>query len=137
MRTLIRTEQVPFIGAGAFAPMTFVTPAASSGGLVRTTGNPAAVVPAPPPGVVNVGLDPLTNPSACAPNFIRPSQYVSHVDNMYPPVPIAIDNVMPVPVTNIVRVPKQSTHKQRIGGRTATSWPRNLIRWPTIGGGSA
>lgn len=137
MRTLIRTEQVPYVGAGAFAPMPAVIPSASTGGLVKTTGNPAAVVPAPPPGVVNVGLDPRTNPSAVAPNFIRPSQYISHVDNMYPPVPIEIDNVMPVPFANIVRVPKQTTHKQRIGGRSATPWPRNLIRWPTIGGGNA
>lgn len=137
MRQMIRTPQVPTLGAGAWAVPPAVIPSASTGGLIRTTGNPAQPVPAPAPGVVDVSVDPRTSPSNCAPNMIRPSIYVAHADNQYPPMPLEIDNVMPMPTFDVVRVPRQATHKQRIGGRTATSWPRNLIRWPTIGGGSA
>ena len=139
MRRYIRTEQAPIMGPGAFSPLPAMIPSASSGGVVRTEGYPGNLaVAAGPPGVVNVGMDPLTNPSACAPNMIFPDIYIAHADNMAPPVPISLTtNVMPVPAPDPVRVPRQSTHKARLGGRTATSWPRKLVKWPTIGGGSA
>ena len=139
MRRYIRTLEVPIRGAGAFAPMPAQIGSAATAGVIRTEGHPGNMaVPAPPPGVVNVGLDPRTNPSACAPNVIYPDIYVAHADNMAPPVPISLEaNVMPVYAPQPVRVPRQTTHKARLGGRTATSWPRNLIKWPTIGGGSA
>jgi len=127
------------MGPGAFAPLPAMIPSASSAGVVRTVGHPGNLaVAAPPPGVVNVGVDPRTNPSACAPNVIFPDVYVAHADNMAPPVPIRLEtNVMPLPIQAPVRVPRQATYKVRLGGRTATSWPRRLIRWPTYGGGSA
>ena len=140
MRRYIRTEQAPIMGPGAFSPLPAIIPSASSGGVVRTEGHPGNLAIAlPHPGVgVNVGQDPRTNPSNVAPDLIYPDIYVAHADNMAPPVPISLEaNVMPMPTPDPVRVPRQSTHKARLGGRTATSWPRKLVRWPTYGGGSA
>jgi hypothetical protein len=123
---------------GAFVPLRATSPAASSGGLVRTEGYPGTMrVPAGPPAAIpNVGFDPRTNPSACAPDYICPSIYVTHLENMHPPSAIHSDNVLPVPVPRVGRVARMAPHQQRIGGQRVTRNPRPIITWPTYGGGS-
>jgi hypothetical protein len=149
MRRTITTLQAPACGFGAFAPTPAVIPSASSAGLMHTEGYPGTrKVPSPAPQFPSASGDDgngrankTQNSNAGAPDWFLPCIYIPHMDNMGPEndigMAILIDNVVPAPSVNPVRVPQQNPLRARVGGQTATAWPRPMVRWPTYGGGAA
>lgn len=133
----IRMMNAPVRGAGAFMPVPYgaTTPAASSGGVIRTEGHPGTMrVPSPRPAALDDGElgGPKNQPSSCSPDYILPDKYISHISRATTGVVrVGSSNVAPVPAPYIARSAPQTQMKPRIGGRTVTSWPRQFVRWPT------
>jgi hypothetical protein len=133
----IIVPNAPRFGAGAFAPVPYgaTTPAASSGGVIRTEGHPGTVqVPSPAPAALNDGElgGPRNQNSRCSPDYFRPSIYIPHISRRTTgAVPTTSTNVAPVPAGVSARSAAQTQHKVRVGGRTVTAWPRQFTRWPT------
>jgi hypothetical protein len=148
MRDQITARQLPRNGTGAFLPIRAVIPSASSNGLLRSEAYPGTLrVPAPAPAAVEgaangngsswqgsfAGGAPGQGP---VPDYFCPAIQIIHADNCHPPVRVFSDNAMPVPTENVARIPKDTAYKPRIGGRTATRWPRPWTLFPTYGKGS-
>lgn len=125
---------LPARGLTAFTPTPTVTPLASSAGLTHVFGAPGTMaIPAPaPPAVPNLGPDPKTSPSNCAPSVIFPAIYIASPANMRPPVAVRSTNELPVPATSYLRVPKVAMSAPHIGGRNIIPWPRVFQRWGSV-----
>lgn len=136
--TVIRytVDDLPARGLTAFTPTLTVTPLASSGGLAHVFGAPGTMaVPAPaPPAVPNLGPDPKTSPSNCAPSVIFPAIYLASPANMGPPVRRRSTNELPIPATSYLRVPRVAMPAPHIGGRRVIPWPRVFQRWGSVTG---
>lgn len=135
-RLAITMSDPPRRGLGAFMPSPYgaTTPAASSGGVIRTEGHPGTLaVPAPrPAATTDDSWGNRLQPSACAPDTIRPDVYVPHVSRATTGlVPTRSSNIAPVPAGQVVRSGTQTQKRVRVGGRTVTGWPRQYVRWPT------
>lgn len=126
----------PARGLGAFMPSRAATPSGASNGECRVAGAPGTMpIPSPkPPAVPAAAAGPngyQTNPSYAAPDFILPSIYVSYPDGCSFPGKRVSDNVLPVPAGNWGRSAKPWNRRSRVGGQTATAWPRPFITFPT------
>ncbi len=143
MKVTYTVDQLPTRGFGAFCPTLTVTPTASTGGLSHRRFYPGTLrVPSPAPTYPGVAGDHGTNQPtrqshAGAPEWFLPAIGIVSADNMAPPVAVQCDNALPVPSINPQRLAQQNTYVTRVGGRTATPWPRPMTRWPTYGGGTA
>lgn len=140
MRVAIRMLDAPRRGLGAFLPGLTPGPAPSSQGLLssRIQGHPGTLaVPSPRPAALSDGElgGPYNQPSSVAPNYFQPCVYVPR------PAPMVMHrestNDLPVKAPYIARSGQQTQYRTRIGGSTATAWPRPFIMWPTYGGGAA
>lgn len=143
---MIRMLNAPTKGFGAFMPPPYAatTPAASSNGVIRVVGHPGTVrIPSPRPAAMQDGElgGPFNQPSGApaapggiaVPNWFRPSIYWARISNVTTAIGFnrISSNIAPVPAPFIGRTGTQTQMKPRIGGRTATAWPRQFIRWPT------
>jgi hypothetical protein len=142
MRVRYTTMNLPANGMGAFMPTLSQTGTGSTGGLRKLAFYPGTVkVPSPAPGFVSpsgkTGNSTVQNSHAGAPDWFLPAIGIPYADNMHAPVPTSCDNVLPVPIPHIRRIPQQQSYQVRHGGRTATAWPQPMTRWPTYGGGTA
>lgn len=138
MRVAIRLLGAPTKGVGAFLPTLTPPPSASSAGVTqsRITGYPSTrPVPSPrPPALSDEQLGgPANQPSDVSPNYITPPIYFVR------PQPVvkgwASTNELPLRCPDVVRLPGNVTLRVRVGGQTATAWPRPFVSFPTYGGG--
>ena len=129
---------------GAMLPGITRTGSAATNGVCGVVGAPGTMpVPAPRP----AAIPPLTTnphgarvqPSACAPNVIRPSIYIATPWCGVPPVYRGGNVVNPVPAikSNLVAAPSRMKPPSRLGGRKVTRAVRPIVRWPQYGGGYA
>jgi len=137
VRIAIRMLDAPTKGTGAFMPTLTPGPSAITGGLTSraVTFYPGGLpTPSPAPAALNDGMlgGPLNQPSRCAPDVFMPAIGIPR------PVPQVLgrgnDNPIPVKAPWTVGIPGQTQYRPRIGGLTATAWPRQLVLYPTYGG---
>lgn len=130
----------PTKGFGAFmpAPYAVTTPAASSQGplTARLEGYPGnRPIPSPAPAAMNDGElgGPFNQPSNVSPDVFYPALYFNHIDQtiVMPGFVRTCANTVPVPAPYVGRTGTQTQLRSRVGGRTATAWPRAFVRWPT------
>ena len=138
MRVAIRLLGAPTKGVGAFLPTLTPGPSACSAGVTqsRITGYPSTLpVPSIPPAALDDGQlgGPFNQNSRVAPNYWTPPIYITR------PQPVvkgwASTNELPVQAPNFVRLPGSAGLRVRVGGQTATAWPRPFVAFPTYGGG--
>lgn len=130
----------PRRGLGAFLPVFTPPPSASSGGVTqsRIVGRPGTL-PVPSPRPVALSDEQLggsfNQPSDVAPNYITPAIYITR------PQPTVrgwkSTNELPVGADQVVRLPQMTAFRVRVGGLTATAWPRPYIAFPTYRGGAS
>lgn len=136
-RLQIKMNNAPARGFSAFMPSPYgaTTPAASSGGVIRTEGHPGTLrVETPRPAALSDGElgGPYNQPSSVAPNYSLPDKYISHISRATTGAVNRVStNAAPVPAPAVIRGSSQTQLKPRIGGRTVTGWPRQFTRWPT------
>jgi hypothetical protein len=138
-----RVHDLPVKGAGAFLPLTFPTPQASSYGLVRVSGSPGTLPqPAPAPEAVPpISMQRETQSSKVSPNYLLWDKYIPYADNMGPAKDACIGMALrrhtplPVPARTWTLAPAPAMITRKTGGRTAMSWPRAFQRFPVIGSG--
>jgi hypothetical protein len=138
-----RVSDLPLAGAGAFTPLPFLNPEASSHGLVRLEGSPGTLpVPSPAPqrdwapSLTRTGGVNSAQGSMVSPDVILPSIYFPYADNMGPEAGSGIGMTrrryceLPVPAENPRRLPKPTMRSPQMGGRSVMAWPRAFQRWP-------
>ena len=137
-RLQIKMQNAPTKGVGAFMPTPYgvTTPAASSQGILHVEGYPGTLrVPSPRPAALDDGElgGPNNQPSSVAPNYFLPAIWIIRISShlSMPSFKRTSTNVAPVPAGFVARSAGQTQRKTRIGGQTATSWPRQFTRFPT------
>jgi hypothetical protein len=130
---------LPVNGTGAFTPIPFRNPIASSWGLVVESGSPGTT-PIPRPKAA--AIPPIsaireTQSTYVSPDVGLPDIYIAYANNMGPSqhVNMAGRRLTPIPVPAVswVNTALVSFQTSKVGGRLAQAWPRAFQRWPTIG----
>lgn len=141
-----RVYDLPVKGLGAFTPIPFTNPTASSWGLVKLRGSPGTqAVPAPRPQAIwcpPISADPKTQASnAAGIDVIFPDQYIPYPSNMGPEQHFGMaarrQTPIPVPALSWINTAVQAMKTNKVGGRVVASWPRAFQRWISIGDSGA
>jgi hypothetical protein len=137
----VNTAGVPAWAVAAITPTAPRSPASLLWGDSRIHGNPGTrEVSTPKPGFPPVDpQQPLIQPSYCAPDHIRPSQYWNEItsDWFYTPVAETGNEVEPTPSAALYYVGGIAAQRARMGGQYQVAMPQPAQSFPNLLTGSA